>query len=137
MRPGLVVTFDFGRLNGGHGDTFVLEEPTLDVLTESKTRQRTIRADDPVAGHEKTNRVRGIGAAHCPRGARLTELRGEFAISTGFAKGYPLQRGPDSLLKHRAARSECNRKMLPAVGKIALNFATHFGDATWIENEFV
>ena len=131
-----MVTFDFSPLNGGLGNTFVRKQPTLDVLTERETRQRTIRADNAVAGHEKADGVRGIGPAHCPRGARLAELRGEFAISPRFTKWNQLQRGPDALLKDRAARSERNRETLPALDEIFLNLAAYFGDASWIANEF-
>src|SRR5664279_2354953 len=100
--------FAFGSPERGQGNSFVLKEPALDVLTERETRQRTIRADDPMAGHKKADGVRSIGTAHCPRSPRLAELPGEFAVRTRFAQGNPLQRSPDFLLKRRAARSECN-----------------------------
>ena len=69
-------------------------------------RERPVRPDHAVAGHDDADRVAAVGEPHGPGGRRRPERGGELAVGRGLAVGDVAQRRPDALLERRAAQGE-------------------------------
>ena len=81
-----------------------VQQLLLDREAAAEARQRTIRADDAMAGNDDGNGIAAIREAHRARGFRVAEIRGQPAVRRGLAVGNVQQAFPDPALEIGAAR---------------------------------
>ena len=89
-----------------------VQQLLLDREAAAETRQRTIRADDAMAGNDDGNGIADIRQAHRARGFRVAEIRGQPAVRRGLAVGNVQQAFPDPALEIGAALTAAGHRSL-------------------------
>src|ERR1700722_15486530 len=82
------------------------DQRALAIHTPTIAGERTVGPEHPVARNRHRELVGGAGARHRAHGLRVADTDGEIRISLGDTGRDGLQRGPDLLLKRRAANVE-------------------------------
>ena len=80
-------------------DAFVRQQPALAVQAPAVARERPIRADHPVTGHDDGDGIAVVGETHRARRARIADPPRELAVAPGFAERDFLQFLPHPALK--------------------------------------
>src|SRR6516165_8470819 len=100
---------------------FVVEEPALAVETAAVAGQRTIRANDAVAGDDDRDGVGAVGEAYSADGRRTTDVLRDFAVRSRGAAWDSAERAPYILLKVCADGLHRNRvDSVEVCGEVAL-----------------
>ena len=82
---------------------FELEQEDFSVETASEPGERSVGADDAVAGNGDAERIRSHGLRDGPESRRTSDSAGDVAVGGGFAVGNLEQRTPDAFLEGRSA----------------------------------
>jgi hypothetical protein len=96
----------------------VVEQPPLSFKAASKTSQRSIGADDTMAGKHNANRICPIGSAHRPSGSGDTESLRLLSVARGFSEGDISERVPGRQLKGRPQQIERDIESHPGAGEV-------------------
>ena len=79
----------------------MVQQPPFAFDASAIARQRAIRSDDTMTGHDNRNRIGPIGQPNRADSGGTADALGEFPIRSGRATGNPAQRLPDLLLEGR------------------------------------
>src|SRR5579864_6417800 len=92
-----------GRLRHENG-TLVPQEPLLAFEAAAITREASIRADHPVAGHDDADRVLAVRKPYSTDGGWPADPSCQLCVADGGAAFDPAQGAPYALLEGRAGR---------------------------------
>src|SRR6187399_2723518 len=105
--------------DGSTGDALLeVEQLTFALQAAAVAGEVTVRADDPVAGHDDADRILAVGQAHGSRRGRVPDAFGQFAVGNLFTVRDPAQLCPHRALKGRAAEPEVQFEFPPLAREI-------------------
>src|SRR5687767_8714650 len=85
---------------------FVLEEPSLAIGAPAEARERSVRADHPVTGHDDADGIAAVRAADGAHRADVAHATREIEVADRLPEADVAQRAPHASLEGRAVGRE-------------------------------
>src|SRR5690606_36265046 len=115
---------------------FVLEQRALERQPAAVTRQRAVRADHPMAGHDQADRIRAVRGADAARGCRAADRACDVGIAARLAVRNRQQGVPHGVLKRRARRGAVDVELRALAGAVLVDLTPHVRNRGLIVHRF-
>src|SRR5689334_7295824 len=100
------------------------EQKPLRRQPAAEAGERSVAADDAMAGDDDRDRVLTVGRSDRPHGVGAANLRRDRRIAPRFTVRNLRQRAPDVLLKRRAPRRQRYIESLQLSGKVQIELSS-------------